>query len=221
MLENHIHKYYFDKFKVTRFNSYNPKMYYIGIESERDYKLTPSSQFLSNSCPRKSSSLINFIKKKCDRMKMLLNINVILRDEVVDISTTTHNRVSSRQSSISSADDDNNTFRFVKDLVSRSGFRDDSSIMNLIKYIKETEISDCNKRLNNLINMNVEDSSNIQYEKLTVEETILKEKYTMIHSLHIPIIPNIMSTIIYEIYQLSEQFPKNNMLSMKSFCGTE
>ena len=93
--------------------------------------------------------------------------------------------------------------------------------MKLIKYIKETEISDCNKRLISLINMNVEGSNNIQYEKLLVEKIILKEKYPMIHSLHIPIIPNIMSTILYEIYQLSEQFSKNNILSMKSFCGTE
>ena len=65
-------------------------------------------------------------------------------------------------------DDDNSTFSFMKDSVSRSGFEDDSSIMDLIKYIKDTEISDCNKRLINLINMNVEGSSNIQYEKLRV-----------------------------------------------------
>ena len=69
-------------------------------------------------------------------MKMLLNINVILRDEVIDISTTRNNIVSSSQSSISRADDENNTFRFVKDLFSRSGFGDDASIMNLIIYIK-------------------------------------------------------------------------------------
>ena len=43
----------------------------------------------------------------------------------------------------------------------------------------------------------------------------------MIHSLHIPIIPNIMSTILYEIFQLSEQSPKNNILSIKYFYGTE
>ena len=94
-------------------------------------------------------------------MKMLLNINVILRDEVIDISTSTNNRVSSSQSSIFRVDDDNNGYHFVKDLVSRSGFGDDSSIMNLIKYIKETEIGDCNKRLTNLININVKGSSNI------------------------------------------------------------
>ena len=64
MLENHIHKYHFDKFNVTRFNSYNPKMYYIGIGSERDNKLTTSSQFSNDSCSRKSSSLSNFIKKE-------------------------------------------------------------------------------------------------------------------------------------------------------------
>ena len=60
----------------------------------------------------------------------------------------------------------------------------------------------------NIININVEGSSNVQYEKLPVEETLLKEIYIMIHCLHIPIIPNIMSAILYEIYQLSEQFPK-------------
>ena len=93
---NHIHKYHFDKFDVTQFNIYHMKIYYIGIGTERDYILTPSSHFLNNSCPRISSSLRNFIKDKCDRMKMLLNINVILRNEVIDISTTTNNRVSSR-----------------------------------------------------------------------------------------------------------------------------
>ena len=105
---------------------------------------------------------------------MLLNINVILQDEVIDISTTTNNRVSSRQSSISRVNDDNNTFRFVKNLVSRSGFGDDSSIMDLIKYIKEMQISDCNKRLLNLIDMNVEGSSNVSYDKLLIDETVLK-----------------------------------------------
>ena len=43
----------------------------------------------------------------------------------------------------------------------------------------------------------------------------------MIHSIHIPSIPNIMSTILYDIFQLSEQFPKKNVLFMKSFYGTE
>ena len=62
----------------------------------------------------------------------------------------------------------------MKDLVIRSGFGDDSSIINLIKYIKETEISDCNKRLINLVNVNLEGSNNIQYENLPLEETIKK-----------------------------------------------
>ena len=214
-------KYYFDKFNVARFNIYHMKIYYIDIGTERDYILTPSSQFSNNSYPRISSSLSKILKRKCDKMRMLLNINVILQDEVVDTSTTINNRVSSSQSSISNVDYDNNTFRFVKNLFSRTGFGDDSSIMNLIKHIKGTEISHYNKKLINLIHMNVEGSSNVQYEQLPVEEKILKEKYQMIHSLHIPIIPNIMSTILHDIFNLSEKFPKNGILSMKSFCGTE
>ena len=70
------------------------------------------------------------------------------------------------------ADNDSISFRIVKDLVNRKGFGDDSSIMNLIKYIKETEINDFNKRLLNLIDMNVDGSSNVSYEKLLVEETV-------------------------------------------------
>ena len=68
--------------------------------------------------------------------------------------------------------------------------------MNLIKYIKETEISDCNKILLNLIDMNVDGSSNVSYEKLLVEETVLKNNYPLIHSLHIPVIPNVISTLL-------------------------
>ena len=164
---------------------------------------------------------MQFYKKKYDIMKILLNINVILWGGVIGIPITINNRVSSRQSSICKIDDDDNTFRFVKDLVSRSGFGDDSSIMDLIKYIKEMQISDCNKRLLNLINTNVEGSSNVSYEKLQVEETELKINYPMLHSLHIPVIPNVISTILQEIFKFSEQFPKNNLLSIKSFCGKD
>ena len=69
--------------------------------------------------------------------------------------------------------------------------------------------------------MNMEDSSNVHYQKLQLEDSILKEKYPMLHSLRIPFIPNVMSTILHEIFKLSEQFPKTNILSIKHFCGTE
>ena len=69
--------------------------------------------------------------------------------------------------------------------------------------------------------MNVEDSSNVQYQNLQIEDTILKEKYPMLHSLHISFISNAMSTILHEIFKLSEQIPKINILFIKHFCGTE
>ena len=171
MMKNHIQQYYFDKFSVTRLNW--GRTYFIGIGAKRSYKFTPSSQFLSDSCPRKSSSLSKKLKKNCDRMIMLLKINIMIKNEVVDTSKIINNKVSLSGSSNSKADDDANSFRVVKDVINRTSFGDDSSIMNLIKYIKETEISDCNKRLLNLINKNVEDSSNVSYEKLLVEDTIL------------------------------------------------
>ena len=52
--------------------------------------------------------------------------------------------------------------------------------------------------------MNVEGSSNVSYEKLLVEETVLKKNYPLIHSLHIPVIPNVISTLLQEIFKLSE-----------------
>ena len=174
---------------------------------------------MSNSCTRKSSTLSNYLKKKCDRMKMLLKINNMIQNEVVDTSKVINSKVSSCDSSTSKANDDAISFPFVKDLISRTGFGDDSSIMNLIKYIKETEISDCNKRLLNLIDMNVESSSNLSYEKLLVDETVLKNNYPLLQSLHIPITPNAISTLLQEIFKLSELFPKKNVLSFKSYCG--
>ena len=63
MMENHIDQYYFDKFSVSRFNFPQKSVYYLGIGTKRSHKLTPSSQFSSDSCSRKSSSLSKKIKK--------------------------------------------------------------------------------------------------------------------------------------------------------------
>ena len=72
-----------------------------------------------------------------------------------------------------------------------------------------------------MMNMNVEGSSNVSYEKLPVEKNELKNSYPLIHSFHIPVIPHVISTLLQEIFKLSEKFPKYNLLSIKSFCGTD
>ena len=59
------------------------------------------------------------------------------QDNVIDTPKIIHNKVSSNQSSNSKINDDVNSLRFVKDLVERKDFGDDSSISNLIKYVKE------------------------------------------------------------------------------------
>ena len=43
----------------------------------------------------------------------------------------------------------------------------------------------------------------------------------MLHSLYAPIITNVMLTILHQIFKLSEQFSKTDILSIKYFCGTE
>ena len=151
---------------------------------------------------------------------MLLKINIMIQNEYVDTSKIINKKMTSSGSSNIKVDDDSSSFKVVKDLVKRKGFGDDSSIMNLIRYIKEIEINDCSKRLLKLINMDVDGSSNFSYERLLVEEKVLK-KNPLLHYLHIPIIPNVISTLLQEIFKLSEQFPKNNLLSIKSFCGTD
>ena len=54
--------------------------------------------------------------------------------------------------------------------------------------------------------LKVQGSSNVQYKKLLVEKRMLKDNYHLLHSLHIPIIPNVISTLLHEIFKLSEQF---------------
>ena len=51
--------------------------------------------------------------------------------------------------------------------------------------------------------MNIEGSSNVSYEKLLVEETVLKNNYPLLYSLYIPLIPNLISTLLQEIFKLS------------------
>ena len=84
MMENNLKNNYFDKINVRQFNNHQRNIYYIGIGTSRDNIITSSSQFFNYSCPRKSRSIINKFKKKRDRMKMLLKINVMLQDDVVE-----------------------------------------------------------------------------------------------------------------------------------------
>ena len=60
----------------------------------------------------------------------------MLKDDLFDTPKIINNKVSSNQSSNSKINDDINTFRFVKDLIERKDFGDDSSISDLIKYVK-------------------------------------------------------------------------------------
>ena len=63
MMENHIDQYYFDKFSVSRLHSHKGRTYFVGTGTKRSYKSVPSSQFLSDSFSRKSSSLSLFFKE--------------------------------------------------------------------------------------------------------------------------------------------------------------
>ena len=99
----------------------------------------------------------------------------MIQNEYVDTSKIINRKMTSSGSSNIKVDDDSSSFKIVKDLVKRKGFGDDSSIMNLIRYIKEIEINDCSKRLLKLINMDVDGSRNFSYERLIVEEKVLKK----------------------------------------------
>ena len=84
MMDNDLQNNYFDKLNVRQFNYHLRNIYYIDIGTSRDNIINPLSQFFNYSCPRKSRSLINKLKKKCDIMKILLKINVMLQDDLVD-----------------------------------------------------------------------------------------------------------------------------------------
>ena len=132
-MDNDLQNNYFGKFNVRQFNYYQRNILYRFRYFPRQ-KNYPSIQFFNYNCQRKSRSLINKLKKKCDRMNMLLKINIMLQDDLVGTLKIIKNKMSSNQSSNFKTNDNVNLFRFVKDLVKR---KDDSSISNLIKYVKK------------------------------------------------------------------------------------
>ena len=116
MMDKDLQNNYFDKSNVRQFNCHQRNIYYIGISTSRDNIINPSSRFFNYSCPRKSRSLINKLKYKCDRMKILLKINSMLHDDLVNTPKIINNKLSSNQSSNSKTNDGVNSLRFVKGL---------------------------------------------------------------------------------------------------------
>ena len=72
------------------------------------------------------------------------------------------------------------SFIFVKGLDNRPGFVSDSSIKNLIKHMKETQITDYYNKIIKMINMNIEDSSYVQYQEFQIDDSISKEKLSLV-----------------------------------------
>ena len=66
---------------------------------------------------------------------------------MVDIHNIMNSTASSNQSLNSKENVSISPFLFVKGLVNRPGFGSDSSIMNLIKHVKEPQIIDCYNRI--------------------------------------------------------------------------
>ena len=120
---NDLQNNYFDKFNVRRFNYHQRNIHYIGIGTSRDNIINPSSKFFNYSCPRKSRSLINKLKKKCDIMKMLLKINVMLQDDLVDTPKKLTKCLQINH-------------QIPKQMMISIHFGDDFSISNLIKCVK-------------------------------------------------------------------------------------
>ena len=69
--------------------------------------------------------------------------------------------------------------------------------------------------------MNIEDSSNVKYQKFQINDQRLKEKYLFLNSLRIPFISHVITTILYEIIKFSETFPNRDILSIQYWCSTE
>ena len=95
MMDNDLQNNDFDQFNIRQFNYHQRNIYHIGIGTSRDNIINTLSLFFNYSCPRKSRLLINKLKKKCDRMKILLKINVMLQDDLVDTPKIINNKASS------------------------------------------------------------------------------------------------------------------------------
>ena len=89
---------------------------------------------------------------------------------MVDIHNIMNSTASSNQSLNSKENVSISPFLFVKGLVNRPGFGSDSSIMNLIKHVKETQLTDSYNRIVKLKNINTEEASNVQYQKLQIDD---------------------------------------------------
>ena len=64
--------------------------------------------------------------------------------------------------------------------------------------MKETQLTDSYNRIVKLKNMNTEGSSNVQYQKLQLEDSIFKEKYPILE--YYSIFSNYLNNIPKQIY---------------------
>ena len=221
---------YFQKMKVNKINDLDnaPKkqMWWLGIGHDKNYKSTeynPSTQFrgFTNGAPKLDDSVKEIIAAGSTRMieiAELIESNSHLEDlssNVKDVTSHKNNQDDTKRYHIS--DSCMQTIMNLSISISecKSKLEVEKQVTELISVVLNNEFEQQAERAKSL-----QEYESYSFTPLHPTDNDQGRKLPLLSSLHLPLTPYTISTLLNEILILSEKHPKTNLLTLKRFDGS-
>ena len=109
---------------------------------------------------------------------------------------------------MSKTTDSSITIDFIKKIIVNNSIEEDSSSERIIEYVKMIQLKEMDDKLFKLLHMRNSIKFNDDKDKLKIDNLQKINNYPLLSTLNIPFSSHTMSTLLYEIVKLNQNYPK-------------
>ena len=115
---------------------------------------------------------------------------------------------------MSKTTDSSITINFIKDIIVNNNIEEYSTIERIIEYVKMIQLKEMDEELFKLLHMRNSIKFNDDKNKLKINNLQKINNYPLLSTLNIPFTSHTMSTLLYEIVKLNQNYPKACILDI-------
>ena len=147
--------------------------------------------------PRECAELNIFLNEKDNKIKSILLINNILKNNNIEENDFSNDTLFSTNESLPIATDYSTIINFIKNIISHNNIDEDSTIERIIEYVKKIQMKEMEEKLFKLLDMRNNIKFNDDNDKLKIDKFQTISNYPLVSTINILFTCHIMSTLLY------------------------
>ena len=213
LLNSSLLENYFAQMDLTKYKKHQKNVCYISLGNDRDSSINSSTQFKFKK-PRKCAELNRLLNEKVNKMKSILLINNVLKNNNIEENDFSSVISFSTNEMLPTTTSYSIIINFIKNIISHNNIDENSTIERIIEYVKKIQMKEMEEKLFKLLDMRNSIKFNDNNDKLKINKFQKIRNHHLLSTLNIPFTCHTMSILLYEIVKLSQHFPKACILDI-------